>query len=56
MVSDAPRLERYPAADDRTIEALLASVHAPCTAQQFATALGWTLPRTIAALHHACFG
>jgi hypothetical protein len=50
-VSDAPRLERYPAADDQMIEALLASVHAPCTAQQLATALGWPLPRTTAALH-----
>ena len=50
-MSDAPRLERYPASDDRMIEALLASVHAPCTAQQLATALGWTLPRPIAALH-----
>jgi hypothetical protein len=51
MVSDAPTLKRLPAGDDRLIEALLASVHAPCTAQQLATALGWTLPRTIAALH-----
>jgi len=49
-VSDAPRLERYPATDDRMIEALLASVHVPRTAQQLATALGWTLPRTVAAL------
>jgi hypothetical protein len=50
-VSEAPRLERYPAADDRTVEALLASVHAPCTAQQLACALDWTLLRTTAALH-----
>lgn len=50
-MSDARGLERYPAVDDRLVEALLASVHAPCTAQQLAIALGWTLPRTIAALH-----
>jgi len=37
-------------ADDRAVEALLASVKEPCTAQQLATGLGWTLDRTVGAL------
>jgi hypothetical protein len=37
-------------ADDRAVEALLTSVREPCTAQQLASGLGWTLTRTIDAL------
>ena len=50
MMSDSRSLERYSTLDDRKIEALLANMRAPCTAQQLATAVGWTLPRTTAAL------
>jgi len=37
-------------ADDRAVEAMLASVREPCAAQQLARGLGWTLTRTIDAL------
>jgi hypothetical protein len=37
-------------ADDRAVEALLASIKTPSTAQQLATGLGWTLDRTVDAL------
>jgi chromosome segregation and condensation protein ScpB len=37
-------------ADDRAVEAMLASVREPCTAQQLARGLGWTLTRTVDAL------
>jgi hypothetical protein len=43
-------LDRHRTADDRAVEALLASVKEPCTAQQFASGLGWTLDRTVDAL------
>jgi hypothetical protein len=43
-------LDLHRTADDRAVEALLASVKAPCTAQQLATGLGWTLTRTVDAL------
>jgi hypothetical protein len=43
-------LDGHRTADDRAVEALLASVKEPCTAQQLATGLGWTLPRTVDAL------
>jgi hypothetical protein len=45
-------LDGHRTADDRAVEALLASVKEPCTAQQLATGLGWTLTRTIDALQH----
>jgi hypothetical protein len=38
-----------PAGDDRTLEALLAAHRAPCTIQQLAGALEWTLDRVLAA-------
>ena len=50
-MSDARALERRPASDDRTVEALLASVCEPCIAQQLASALDWGLPRTTDALN-----
>lgn len=43
-------LDRHRTADDRAVEALLASVREPCTAQQLACGLGWTLDRTVDAL------
>lgn len=43
-------LDRHRTADDRAVEALLTSVREPCTAQQLATGLGWTLNRTVDAL------
>jgi hypothetical protein len=43
-------LDGHRTADDRAVEALLASVKEPCTAQQLATGLGWTLDRTVDAL------
>jgi hypothetical protein len=43
-------LDVHRTADDRAVEALLASVKEPCTAQQLATGLGWTLNRTVGAL------
>jgi hypothetical protein len=43
-------LDVHRTADDRAVEALLASVKEPCTAQQLATGLGWTLDRTVDAL------
>jgi hypothetical protein len=43
-------LDRHRTADDRAVEALLASVSEPCTAQQLACGLGWTLNRTVGAL------
>ena len=43
-------LDRHRTADDRAVEALLASVREPCTAQQLASGLGWTLDRTVDAL------
>jgi hypothetical protein len=43
-------LDRHRTADDRAVEALLASVKEPCTAQQLASGLGWTLDRTVGAL------
>jgi hypothetical protein len=43
-------LDAHRTADDRAVEALLASVKEPCTAQQLATGLGWTLDRTVDAL------
>src|ERR1035438_10672345 len=48
VVSAAP--PGHPAADDRMVEALLASVHCPCTAEQLARALDWTLQQTTDAL------
>lgn len=45
-------LDGHRTADDRAIEALLTSVREPCTAQQLASGLGWTLTRTIDALQH----
>jgi hypothetical protein len=43
-------LDRHRTADDRAVEALLASLKEPCTAQQLACGLGWTLNRTVDAL------
>jgi hypothetical protein len=43
-------LDVHRTADDRAVEAVLASVKEPCTAQQLATGLGWTLDRTVDAL------
>jgi hypothetical protein len=43
-------LDGYRTADGRAVEAMLASVREPCTAQQLARGLGWTLPRTVDAL------
>jgi hypothetical protein len=43
-------LDRHRTADDRAVEALLASVREPCTAQQLASGLEWTLERTVGAL------
>lgn len=48
----ANTLDRYRAADDRAVEAMLASVREPCTASQLASGLEWTLPRTVDALEH----
>jgi hypothetical protein len=45
-------LDRYRTADDRAVEAMLASVREPCTASQLANGLEWTLPRTVDALEH----
>ena len=45
-------LDRYRTADDRAVEAMLASIREPCTAAQLASGLEWTLPRTIDALEH----
>jgi hypothetical protein len=45
-------LDRYRTADDRAVEAMLASIREPCTASQLASGLDWTLPRTIDALEH----
>jgi hypothetical protein len=45
-------LDRYRTADDRAVEAMLASIREPCTASQLASGLEWTLPRTIDALEH----
>jgi hypothetical protein len=45
-------LDGHRTADDRAVEALLTSVREPCTAQQLASGLGWTLTRTIDALRH----
>jgi hypothetical protein len=45
-------LDRHRTADDRAVEAMLASVRAPCTASQLASGLDWTLDRTIDALEH----
>jgi hypothetical protein len=45
-------LDRHRTADDRAVEAMLASVREPCTASQLASGLDWTLPRTIDALEH----
>jgi len=46
----ADKLDRYRTSDDRAVEALLASVHEPCTAHQLACGLRWTVERTIDAL------
>jgi hypothetical protein len=43
-------LDGYRTADQRAVEAMLASVKEPCTAQQLAQGLGWTLTRTVDAL------
>ena len=43
-------LDRHRTADDRAVEAMLASIWEPCTASQLATGLEWTLPRTVDAL------
>ena len=48
----AYRLDRYRTADDRAVEAMLASIREPCTASQLASGVEWTLPRTIEALEH----
>jgi hypothetical protein len=45
-------LDRYRTADDRAVEAMLASIQEPCTASQLASGLAWTLTRTIDALEH----
>jgi hypothetical protein len=45
-------LDRYRTADDRAVEAMLASVREPCTASQLASGLEWSLPRTVDALEH----
>jgi hypothetical protein len=46
----APNLARAaPAGDDRALEALLADHRDPCTLQQLAVALEWTLDRVLAA-------
>lgn len=45
-------LDGHRTADDRAVEALLASIREPCTAQQLACGLGWTLTRTVDALQH----
>ena len=44
------QLDWHRTADDRAVEALLACVREPCTAQQLAYGLGWTLNRTVDAL------
>ena len=44
------QLDWHRTADDRAVEALLACVGEPCTAQQLAYGLGWTLNRTVDAL------
>ena len=46
----ADNLDRFRTTDERAVEALLASVHEPCTAHQLACGLRWTLERTIDAL------
>jgi hypothetical protein len=46
----ADELARFRTSDDRAVEALLASVHEPCTAHQLACGLRGTLERTTAAL------
>jgi hypothetical protein len=46
----ADELDRFRTSDERAVEALLASVHEPCTAHQLACGLRWTLERTIDAL------
>jgi hypothetical protein len=46
----ADELDRHRITDDRAVEAILASVHEPCTAHQLACGLRWTLERTIDAL------
>ncbi len=46
----ADALDRFRSSDERAVEALLASVHEPCTAHQLACGLRWTLERTIDAL------
>ena len=46
----ADKLDRFRTTDERAVEALLASVHEPCTAHQLACGLRWTLERTIDAL------
>src|SRR5436190_8334144 len=43
-------LDWHRTADDRAVEALLASVRETCTARQLASGLGWTLDRTVDAL------
>ena len=48
----AVTLDRYRTADDRAVEAMLASVREPCTASQLASGLDWTLTRTIDGLEH----
>jgi hypothetical protein len=48
----AHMLNRHRTADDRAIEAILASTREPCTASQLAIGLNWALPRTIDALEH----
>ena len=45
-------LDRHRTADDRAVEAMLASIRELCTASQLASGLDWTLPRTIDALEH----
>ena len=45
-------VNRYRTADERAVEAMLASSREPCTASQLAIGLQWTLPRTIDALEH----
>jgi hypothetical protein len=46
----ADELDRFRTTDERAVEALLVSVHGPCTAHQLACGLRWTLERTIDAL------
>jgi hypothetical protein len=43
-------LDGYRTADQRAVEAMLATVKEPCTAQQLARGLGWTLTRTVDAV------